>query len=62
MVSKVPCRGAGIDGVTIQKLMGHASQNQTTRYDTIGDQTTRARQVVKVLHVPYKKRMRGLEY
>ena len=24
---------AKIDGVTIQKLMGHASQNQTAKYD-----------------------------
>lgn len=46
--------GAGIDGVTIQKLMGHASQNQTARYDRRPDEARR--QAVKVLHVPYKKR------
>ena len=43
---------AKIDGVTIQKLMGHASQNQTARYDRRPEATRRA--AVKVLHVPYK--------
>ena len=42
---------AKIDGVTIQKLMGHASQNQTARYDRRPEATRR--QAVKVLHVPY---------
>jgi integrase len=42
---------AKIDGVTIQKLMGHASQNQTARYDRRPEATRRA--AVKVLHVPY---------
>lgn len=46
--------GAGIDGVTIQKLMGHASQNQTARYDRRPEESKR--QAVKVLHVPYRKR------
>ena len=43
---------AKIDGVTIQKLMGHASQNQTAKYDRRPEATRR--QPVKVLHVPYK--------
>ncbi|KAA0271783.1 MAG: hypothetical protein EDM79_13255, partial [Chloroflexi bacterium] len=46
--------GAGIDGVTIQKLMGHASQNQTAKYDRRPEDARR--QAVKVLHVPYKRR------
>jgi integrase len=45
---------AKIDGVTIQKLMGHASQNQTAKYDRRPEATRRA--AVKVLHVPYTKR------
>lgn len=45
---------AKIDGVTIQKLMGHASQNQTARYDRRPEAVRR--QAVKVLHVPYKRR------
>jgi len=45
---------AKIDGVTIQKLMGHASQNQTAKYDRRPEATRRA--AVKVLHVPYKSR------
>jgi integrase len=46
--------GAGIDGVTIQKLMGHASQNQTAKYDRRPEDARR--QAVKVLHVPYKRK------
>lgn len=46
--------GAGIDGVTIQKLMGHASQNQTAEYDRRPEEGRR--QAVKVLHVPYKSK------
>ena len=45
---------AKIDGVTIQKLMGHASQNQTAKYDRRPEATRRA--AVKVLHVPYKSK------
>lgn len=45
---------AKIDGVTIQKLMGHASQNQTAKYDRRPEATRSA--AVKVLHVPYTKR------
>jgi site-specific recombinase XerC len=41
---------AKIDGVTIQKLMGHASQNQTAKYDRRPEAARR--QAVKVLHVP----------
>ena len=48
--------GAGIDGATIQKLMGHASQNQTAKYDRRQEETRR--QAVKVLHVPYTRKER----
>jgi integrase/recombinase XerC len=44
---------AKIDGVTIQKLMGHASQNQTAKYDRRPEATRRA--ALKVLHVPYNR-------
>ena len=44
---------AKIDGVTIQKLMGHASQNQTAKYDRRPEAARR--QAVKVLHVPHKR-------
>jgi integrase len=50
---------AKIDGVTIQKLMGHASQNQTAKYDRRPEAARR--QAVKVLHVPYKNHQDGLE-
>jgi site-specific recombinase XerD len=46
--------GAGIDGVTIQKLMGHSTQNQTAKYDRRPDDARR--QAVKVLHVPYNRK------
>ena len=45
---------AKIDGVTIQKLMGHSSQNQTAKYDRRPEATRRA--AVKVLHVPYRRK------
>lgn len=45
---------AGVDGVIIQKLMGHASQNQTAKYDRRPEEARR--NAVKVLHVPYKSR------
>ena len=45
---------AKIDGSIIQKLMGHASQNQTSKYDRRPEATRR--QAVKVLHVPYNRR------
>jgi integrase/recombinase XerC len=44
---------AKIDGVTIQKLMGHASHNQTAKYERRPEETRR--QAVKVLQVPYKR-------
>jgi integrase len=44
---------ANIDGATIQKLMGHASQNQTARYDRRPE--SKRRDAVKVLQVPYKR-------
>jgi integrase len=43
---------SGTDGVTIQKLMGHASQNQTAKYDRRPEHARRA--AVKKLFVPYK--------
>jgi len=43
---------AKIDGSIIQKLMGHATQTQTAKYDRRPEATRRA--AVKVLHVPYK--------
>lgn len=45
---------AKIDGVTIQKLMGHASQNQTAKYDRRPEAARR--QAVRVLHVPYQSK------
>jgi integrase/recombinase XerC len=48
---------AKIDGVTIQKLMGHASQNQTAKYDRRPEAARR--QAVRVLHVPYKSKEKG---
>jgi len=47
-------RDAKIDGVTIQKLMGHASQNQTAKYDRRPEGVRR--QAVKILHVPYRSK------
>jgi site-specific recombinase XerD len=45
---------AGVDGSTIQDLMGHATQDLTKRYDR--RPKSRLRQAVKVLHVPYSPR------
>lgn len=45
------------DGVTIQKLMGHDSQDQIARYDRSPEATRR--QAVSVLHVPYKDKGKG---
>lgn len=44
---------AKTDGVTIQKLMGHSSQDQTAKYDRRPEATRRA--AIRVLHVPYRK-------
>lgn len=46
---------AGIDGSTIQKLMGHSSQDQTAKYDRRPERLRR--RAVKVLHVPYKSQV-----
>jgi integrase len=43
---------AGIDGVTIQRLMLHSNQNQTAKYNRAPEKLQR--RAVKVLHVPYK--------
>lgn len=45
---------AGVDGVVIQKLMGHASQNQTAKYDRRPEETRR--KAIKQLHVPYRRK------
>ena len=45
---------AGVDGVTIQRLMGHATQNQTARYNRAPEKLRR--KAVRVLNVPYKSR------
>ena len=42
--------GAGVDPVTVQRLLGHASLNQTMKYDRRGDAAIRA--AIKGLHVP----------
>lgn len=44
---------SNIDGSTIQDLMGHATQDQSKRYDR--RPKDRLRRAVKVLHVPYSK-------
>lgn len=46
---------AGIDGVTIQKLMGHSTQNQTAKYNRAPEKLRR--KAVRVLHVPYKTKL-----
>jgi site-specific recombinase XerD len=45
---------AGVDLVTVQKLMGHSDANTTAGYDRRGEVTKRG--AVKKLHVPYKRR------
>ena len=45
---------AGVDLVTVQKLMGHSNANTTAGYDRRGD--VAKRQAVKKIHVPYKRR------
>jgi len=45
---------AGVDLVTVQKLMGHSDANTTAGYDRRGE--VAKRQAVKKLHVPYKRR------
>jgi integrase/recombinase XerD len=45
---------ANVDGSTIQKLMSHANQNQTARYDRRPERLRR--KAVGVLQVPYKSR------
>ena len=45
---------AGVDLVTVQKLMGHSDANTTAGYDRRGE--VAKRQAVKKIHVPYKRR------
>lgn len=45
---------AGVDLVTVQKLMGHSDANTTASYDRRGEVAKRG--AVKKLHVPYKRR------
>ena len=45
---------AGVDLVTVQKLMGHSDANTTAGYDRSGEVAKRS--AVKKLHVPYKRR------
>lgn len=45
---------AGVDLVTVQKLMGHSDTNTTAGYDRRGEVAKRS--AVKKLHVPYKRR------
>ena len=45
---------AGVDLVTVQKLMGHSDANTTAGYDRRGEVAKRV--AVKKLHVPYKSR------
>lgn len=45
---------AGVDLVTVQKLMGHSNANTTAGYDRRGEMAKR--QAVKKIHVPYKRR------
>ena len=45
---------AGVDLVTVQKLMGHSSPKTTSEYDRRGDEVKR--RALRSLHVPYKTR------
>jgi len=45
---------AGVDLVTVQKLMGHASPATTSGYDRRGEEVKR--KAVRNLHVPYRRR------
>jgi integrase len=47
---------AGVDLVTMQRLMGHVSPTTTSNYDRRGEEVKR--QATKNLHVPYRQRQR----
>lgn len=46
---------AGVDLVTVQKLMGHVSSDTTAGYDRRTEETRR--KAIKTLHVPYRGRL-----
>ena len=46
---------SGVDLVTVQKLMGHASPTTTSNYDRRDDAVRR--KAVRALNVPYRKRL-----